>query len=73
MTNELIIVRLIKLPHGVRGFTIPDADGNDNVYINKDLSGTAQQEAYLHELRHIQQGDCWSDAAAGKIEQEMRF
>ena len=69
----MVIVRLAKLPHGVRGFTIPDADGNDNVYINKDLSDAAQQEAYLHELRHIQRNDCWSDAAAAVIEQEMRF
>lgn len=54
----MIIPRLIPIPSSkCKGFTILDADGDYNVYINANLSYTAQVEGYEHEMKHIKNGD----------------
>ena len=62
------IIRLIDLPTAVRAFTVPDVDGNYNVYINCNLSRRMQQQACQHELAHIEAGDIESEETAGLIE-----
>ena len=56
MTN--IIIRLQDgLPCSVRAFTVVDAEGDYNVYLNSKLTQEQLEQSYEHELRHIQNGD----------------
>lgn len=50
------IVRLIPLPHHVQGFTIPDENGDYNIYLNDRLYGDELNAAYDHEVEHIEKG-----------------
>ncbi len=50
---ETIYIRGVELPLTVKGVTVPDADGNYNVYINILLSDEAKHKAVNHELIHI--------------------
>ena len=66
-----IIVRMVPLPPHVRAFTMPDAQGDYNIYINTALSEAQQKRSLLHELRHIQNDDFYrSDCSARQIEAE---
>ena len=70
--NENIIVRYIPLPAGVRAFTIPDAAGDYNIYINAALSSEQQKRSFDHEVCHIENGDFFSDETAVEIEKRMK-
>ena len=52
-----VIVRLIALPLGVRAFTLPDEQGDYNIYLNCALSFEQQKKSLQHERRHIENGD----------------
>ena len=68
---EEIIIRLMPLPAHVRAFTMPDAQGDYNVYINVLLSREQQDRSFQHELRHIRRGDFYKrDQSAKEIEAE---
>ena len=47
------IIREIKMPLTIRAFTIPDANGDFNIYINEDLSDEAKKKSLAHEKKHI--------------------
>ena len=64
----MTIIRLLKLPPGIRGFTAVDPDGNENVYINEALSSTEQKKTLDHEMKHIRQGDLESSAPVRDLE-----
>ncbi|MBQ6862876.1 MAG: hypothetical protein IJO14_01420 [Clostridia bacterium] len=68
--NE-VIVRLMPLPVGVRAFTIPDADGDYNVYLNCRLSAEQQRRSLQHEQLHISRDDFYKDCRATVIERNM--
>ena len=59
-----IMVRLIDMPTAAGGFTLPDANGDYNVYINARVGLAAQLQAYEHEIRHIRCGDFEVEDAA---------
>ena len=65
---ENVFVRKIHLPMTVRAFTIPDEQGNYNVYINDRLSTEQQYKSLEHEFRHISSGDFEKDEKAAAIE-----
>ena len=65
--NE-IIVRLLPLPCGVRAFTLPDAEGDYNVYLNARLSAEQQYKSLCHEKKHITRNDFYKDCRASLIE-----
>lgn len=66
---ENIIIREISLPYSVRAFTVPDEQGDYNVYINSSLSAEQRHRSFLHELRHIKRNDFYkSDMTAAEIE-----
>ena len=65
--NE-IVVRMMRLPQHVRAFTVPDAQGDYNVYINEDMSYEQRLRSFAHEKRHIENGDFASDLCAAEIE-----
>jgi hypothetical protein len=64
----LIFVREIKMPLTIRAFTIPDANGDFNIYINKDLSDSAKKKSLEHEQTHILRNDFQKDLSAKLIE-----
>ena len=66
---EDIIVREIPLPAHVRAFTLPDGQGDYNVYINCALSSEQQKQSLNHELTHIRRDDFYrTDSTARELE-----
>ena len=58
------------MPLTIRAFTVPDENGDYNIYINSDLSDEAKAEALEHEKSHIENNDFSSDESARKIEEK---
>ena len=58
--NDLF-VREVDLPYKVGGATIPDENGDYNIYLNKRLSKEGRIKAYIHEIEHIKKGHFNSD------------
>lgn len=54
---DKILIRLIDLPGSVRAFTMPDQDGDFNVYVSTRLNFHEQKKAASHEIGHILRGD----------------
>lgn len=61
-----VIVRLVPLPSSVEGFTIPDENGDYNVYLNDRMDDCRCRETVLHELDHIARGHFSDDVTAVK-------
>lgn len=55
------IVRIVRLPRSVRGFTIPDENGDYNIYLNDRLDDADLVKAYDHEVQHIEAGHFYDD------------
>ena len=66
-----VIIRQIKMPLTVRAFTLPDANGDFNIYINEDLSDEAKKKSLAHEKKHIKRNDFSSAKPAHLIEEEI--
>ncbi len=64
----MVFVREIKMPLTIRAFTIPDANGDFNVYINEDLSDSAKKKAFEHEKAHIKRNDFQKEFTVKLIE-----
>ena len=63
-----IFVRYMKMPTGVKGFTIrEDADTYD-VYINPAYCYAQQVETYEHEMEHIRNGDFERNGEVNEME-----
>ena len=63
-----IVVRLVPLPAHVRAFTLPDAQGDYNIYINEALTVEQRLRSLAHEKRHIERGDFGREQRATVIE-----
>ncbi len=57
------------MPLTIRAFTIPDANGDFNIYINESLSDEAKEKSLAHEKKHIEKGDFQKNTFARLIEQ----
>ena len=57
------------MPLTIRAFTLPDANGDYNIYVNESLSEEAKVKSLEHEKRHIERGDFQKSASARLIEQ----
>ena len=66
-----IIIRMMTLPPRIRAFTVPDAQGDYNIYVNCALSAEQQKKSVQHETLHIRKGDFYKDKTAAQIEKEM--
>ncbi|MBQ7638266.1 MAG: hypothetical protein IJS90_05155 [Clostridia bacterium] len=67
-----IIIREIVLPSAVRAFTLPDEQGDYNVYINSSLSDEQRKKSFQHELMHISRDDFYKrDMTAAEIEAQF--
>ncbi len=56
------------MPITVRAFTVPDANGDFNIYINEALSDAAKKESLEHEKTHILRNDFQKDLSVGLLE-----
>lgn len=68
---EDVIVRVITLPVNVRAFTLPDEQGDYNIYLNCSLSVEEQKKSLLHERRHIENGDFYKNEPVSLIERRV--
>ena len=48
-----IIVRIVPLPRNVRGCTVPDENGDYNIYIAERLDPDDRVRVFRHEVEHI--------------------
>ena len=62
-------VRLVPLPFGVFGATMPNDDSTYSVYLNTRYPEGRQLAAYIHEVRHIQNEDFYNGEDIDTIEQ----
>ena len=54
----MVITRVIDFPDGkAKSMIIRDGNGDYNLYINARCSAAAQEEGYLHEIRHLIRND----------------
>lgn len=68
---EDIFIREIEMPLSVRAFTIPDSNGDYNVYLNMDLSESTKKSALEHEMYHIKNNDFYSELSSSLIEKNL--
>lgn len=68
--NE-VFVRLVALPPTVRAFTVPDAQGDYNVYLNSLLSDEQMKKSLMHEKEHIRRGDFYKEMPVRSIEKSV--
>lgn len=68
--NE-IFIRKLELPLSVRAFTLPDAQGDYNIYVNCALSEEQQKQSVQHETTHIRRGDFYKNLPAAAIERAL--
>ncbi|MBR2411423.1 MAG: hypothetical protein IKB08_06825 [Clostridia bacterium] len=66
--KENIFIRKIPLPCGVRAFTVPDEQGDYNIYINDRLTLEQQYRSLSHEVSHIEREDFLKESDALVIE-----
>ncbi len=64
----MVLVREIKMPLTIRAFTVPDANGDFNIYINESLSDAAKRKSLEHEKQHISRNDFQKELSAKLIE-----
>ena len=69
---ESIIVRQMKLPTTIRGFTVLDNESNYNVYLNALNNIEINQKALEHEIEHIENNDFFSIEDICRIENKNR-
>ncbi len=72
LLEDNIFIRKIPLPLGVRAFTLPDEQGDFNIYINDKLSYEQQYKSLKHELRHIMNEDFNKEISACEIENDEK-
>ncbi len=64
----MLFVREMKMPLTIRAFTLPDANGDFNIYINEALSDAAKKKSLEHEKKHILRNDFQKELSAKLIE-----
>lgn len=67
-----IIIRLTWFPTSINAVTVPDAEGNYNIYINDCLCFNQQQKAINHELEHIRNKDFESYLCVSVLEKNLK-
>ena len=70
MNDDYPRVVLHNMPTDVRGFLVADVEGGHTVVLNARLSWEMNRKTYLHELRHIQGGDRYTDEDADDLEEK---
>ncbi len=68
-----VFIREIKMPLTIRAFTLPDANGDFNIYLNEGLSDAAKEKSLAHEKNHIQRNDFSKELSAALIESLVEY
>ena len=66
-----LFIREIKMPLTIKAFTVPDANGDFNIYINEALSDSAKKKSLDHEKKHIKRNDFQKEVSAKSIENSI--
>lgn len=61
------------MPTTIKGVTVPDVDGNYNIYINSKLNYEMQQIILKHELTHIEHNHFDSNSPITVLEQIAEY
>lgn len=69
---ERIPTRIMPLPNRIMGFVTGIDNGDYCIVLNANHSREANELAYWHEMKHIFNGDVWSDKSADQIEGEAK-
>ena len=68
--NADYFIRIIDFPVPcIGGMVMPNDDGTFSIYLNGRLDDTRRRLSLLHELRHIEQEDFYSDKPIEQMEQ----
>lgn len=65
-----VFIRLVSLPFGVEGVTVPNDDQTYNVYLNADICERKRQAALRHELQHIKKNHLYDNRSIRVVEAE---
>ena len=65
---EDIFVSEADLPTTIKGYVVPDEDGNYSVYLNSKHSFETKVKTLYHETKHIEAGACYADTPVMNIE-----
>lgn len=68
---DSVIIRIVRLPPHIRGYTMPDENGDYNIYISDCLNDESRVKTLRHELKHIRCGDIYSNESALQLESKM--
>ena len=61
-------VVLIPLPYSVKGFIKADENGYETIVLNSRLNHETNMKTFIHELKHIQNGDLTKECCVDYIE-----
>lgn len=61
-------VRLVPLGHGTKETVVLNEDGSYTIFIEPALSREEQQQAFLHAMKHICNGDFCMENSADLLE-----
>ena len=61
-------VVLIPLPYSVKGFIKADENGYETIVLNSRLNHETNMETFIHELKHIKNGDLTKECCVDYIE-----
>lgn len=66
--NDCVRVRYMKMPHGIKGFTVREDVDSYDIFINPTYTYESQMETIEHELSHIKKGDFETDGNIQELE-----
>ena len=55
--NDCVRVRYMKMPSGIKGFTVREDVDSYDIFLNPTYTYESQMETIAHELSHIEKGD----------------
>ncbi len=61
------------MPFNIRAFTLPDEQGDYNIYLNSLLTEEQQKLSLAHEQKHIADDDFSKELSAVEIERAMNY
>ena len=61
-------VRVVDLPHQVKGVCSPNEDGTYNMYLNARYSRESLLDTYFHEEGHMENDDFWNERDIRDVE-----
>lgn len=65
---ENVNVKYIALPATVKSYVVANPDGTYTIILNSNLNYEQNMKSYIHELQHIENGDCDKKCSADWIE-----